>query len=50
MNISGFLAIGNGEKCPYCELINLEDTDMLGHMIDKHPSELKDILFGGEAK
>ena len=21
MNISGTLAIGNGEKCPYCELL-----------------------------
>ena len=48
MNISGFLAIGNGEKCPYCELIVLEQTDTLKHMIYNHPKELEAVLFGWE--
>ena len=48
MNISGFLAIGNGEKCPYCELIVLEKTDTLKHMIYNHPKELEAVLFEGE--
>ena len=34
--ITGILAIGNGEKCPFCELIVTEDTDTLKHMINYH--------------
>ena len=45
MSIAGLLAIGNGEKCPFCELIIEEDTDTLKHMIDTHPAELSKELF-----
>ena len=50
MNIRGFLAIGNGEKCPYCTLEISEDTDTLSHMINDHPSELDNMLFPKETK
>ena len=45
MNMTGFLAIGNEEKCPYCDLIITEEIDSLGHMIHDHPKELKHMLF-----
>ena len=46
--MSGILAIGYGEKCPYCELIMLEDMDILAHMNIKHQEELELALFGEE--
>jgi len=45
MNITGFLAIGNEEKCPYCDLMITEETDSLSHMINEHPKQLKKILY-----
>ena len=48
MNISGILAIGNGEKCPYCEIIIEENMDTLKHLMNKHPKELEQTLFKGE--
>tara|TARA_Y100001963_G_scaffold137892_1_gene202072 strand:+ start:1355 stop:1501 length:147 start_codon:yes stop_codon:yes gene_type:complete len=48
MNISGILAIGNGEKCPYCEIIIEDNTDTLKHLMDSHPKELEQTLFKGE--
>ena len=36
----GMLAIGNGEKCPFCDLINEEDLDILGHMIEDHKEDI----------
>ena len=45
---SGVLAIGYGEKCPYCELIMLEDMDILEHMNINHHKELETALFGEE--
>ncbi len=48
MSISGILAIGNGEKCPYCEITIQENTDTLKHLIDKHAKELEQTLFKGE--
>ena len=48
MNISGMLAIGNGEKCPYCELIIEENIDTLEHMKTNHKKELLIELFGEE--
>ena len=38
----------NGEKCPYCELIMLEDMDILEHMKINHKKEIETALFGGE--
>ena len=48
MNISGILAIGNGEKCPYCEIIIEENMDTLKHLMNEHPKELEQPLFKGE--
>ena len=48
MSISGMLAIGNGEQCPYCETIIEENTDTLKHLMDNHPKELEQTLFKGE--
>ena len=48
MNTAGILAIGNGEKCQFCELIITEDTNSLVHMTDLHKEELNNVLFGGE--
>ena len=45
---SGILAIGYGEKCPYCELIMLEGMDVLEHMKTNHRKELEIALFGEE--
>ena len=47
-NVSGMLAIGNGEKCPYCELIVEENTDIIEHMKTNHKRELLIELFGEE--
>ena len=46
MDITGMLAIGNGEKCPFCELIMTEETDTLKHMQKCHEKELTKVLFG----
>ena len=46
MNITGILAIGNGEKCPFCDLIMTEDTNTLVHMTEMHKEELNKALFG----
>ena len=50
MDITGMLAIGNGEKCPYCDMINEENIDYLKHMISKHREELYKalVLIKGE--
>ena len=45
MSITGMLAVGNGEKCPFCDIIITEDTDTLKHMLSKHPTELSKELF-----
>ena len=44
--ITGMLAIGNGEKCPFCELVVDEDMDILKHMIEHHKTDLNKTLFG----
>ena len=46
MDITGILAIGNGEKCPFCEMIMEKDTDSLGHMIENHKEGLTEVLYG----
>ena len=39
------LAIGNGENCPFCELIVTKETDVVKHMTDNHPKEFEQALF-----
>ena len=48
MDITGMLAIKNGEKCPFCDLINKKDLDILGHMIEDHKEDINKVLFGDE--
>jgi hypothetical protein len=50
--ISGFLAVGNGENCPFCKeqgkkyIVN-KDTDIVKHMMDEHKNDFESKLFGG---
>ena len=46
MDITGMLAIGNGEKCPFCDIINTKDFDILKHMIEDHGRSINKALFG----
>ena len=41
----GILAIGNGEKCPYCKITITEKIDVLEHMKEKHENEFLKQLF-----
>ena len=45
MEITGMLAIGNGEKCPFCDLIIEQDTDIFLHMKNNHEDKLIKALF-----
>ena len=45
MDITGMIAIGNGEKCPYCDLIMEQDTDSVKHLLDHHAEEVMEELF-----
>ena len=57
MDITGMLAVGNGEPCPLClkesdrkatdVFISELDNDLIGHMLEEHPRELDNQLFGG---
>ena len=44
------IAIGNGEACPFCKgddkFINQEDSNYLQHLMDNHPNEASEYLFG----
>lgn len=46
------LAIGNGEKCPFCDKVmidfKIDGEDSTEHFSTKHPEEFKKALFGGE--
>ena len=46
----GMLAIGNGEKCPYCKTIITEKIDVMEHMKKNHQLQLIEQLFGKENK
>ena len=47
MEITGFVAIGNGESCPYCDLIQGKDfEDAMLHLLKNHEKELSDALNG----
>ena len=36
MDITGMIAIGNGEKCPYCDKIMKEEEDTVKHLLNNH--------------
>ena len=40
------LAIGNGEKCPYCDTVMTKDIDTLEHLTENHQEKLLAALFG----
>ena len=44
------LEIGNGEKCPYCDMIVHKDTKILLHMTTKHEDEFMKALFETDNK
>ena len=52
MNITGMLAVGNGESCPFCKgkekFVNQPDIDFVGHLQEKHPKEFMNALFGDD--
>ena len=44
------IAVGNGEKCPYCDIVldsrpDYEGEDITAHLLDKHPEEVLKDLF-----
>ena len=47
MNITGMLAIGNGEGCPFCDAIIYND-DIFSHLMRNHKKEVNGVLFGEE--
>tara|TARA_Y100000310_G_scaffold152174_1_gene151697 strand:+ start:254 stop:430 length:177 start_codon:yes stop_codon:yes gene_type:complete len=46
--ISGMLAIGNGEKCPFCEKIMTKDVKIFSHVFKNHEKEMIEHLFNKE--
>lgn len=42
--ISGFVAWGNGEPCPYCEKM-IPDEEHVKHLFDEHRDEMMGDLF-----
>jgi len=46
------LAIGNGEKCPFCDGVmvdfKIKGLDMLEHMKENHEKEFMNSLFGDQ--
>ena len=45
------LAIGNEEKCPYCELVchdgNIDGKEVIDHLVEKHSKEFAAALKEG---
>ena len=48
MDITGMIAIGNGEKCPYCDMIMEKDADNVKHLLDHHAEQVMGSLFPDE--
>ena len=44
----GMLEIGNGEKCPFCEMIMNKDIKIFDHIYKKHKEKLLENLFNKE--
>ena len=41
----GMLAIGNGEKCPFCETVMTKDIKIFDHILKNHEEKLVENLF-----
>ena len=56
IDITGVLALGNGERCPFCDkndenaFIMQPGKDFIKHCVEHHPSELNAALFGAKPK
>ena len=54
INVNNFIAVGNGEKCPYCigdcVFVASEDNDITQHMMDEHPSVLNKLFSSPPSK
>ena len=44
------IAIGNNEKCPWCDTIITEEIDTLEHLMSNHKLEAMETLFSGNKK
>jgi len=44
------IAIGNNEKCPWCDTIITEDIDTLEHLMSNHTEEALGLLFSRNVK
>ena len=44
----GMLAIGNGEKCPFCEMIMTKDIKIFDHIFKNHKEKALKQLFNKE--
>ena len=43
--ITGMISIGNGEKCPFCDMIQGKDFDIaFDHFIEKHKEQFEKAL------
>ena len=45
MEITGMLAIGNGERCPFCNQIMTAEMDATSHLLNNHADEVFANLF-----
>ena len=49
MDIAGMIAIGDGEKCPFCDLIMedflIDGKDSFDHLSTEHEKEMLVALF-----
>ena len=48
MSITNLLAVGNGEKCPYCEMIVDKNTDIASHLLKYHEEQVMNHLFDSD--
>ena len=44
------IAIGNNEKCPWCDIIITEEIDTLEHLMNNHTMEAMEMLFPRNVK
>lgn len=43
--ITGVIEVGNGEKCPFCDIIVTEKLDFYEHLTAEHQDDLLASLF-----
>lgn len=48
MGITNLLVVGNGEKCPYCEIIVDKDIDIVDHYLKYHKEQVINHLFDSD--